>query len=178
MKEGERPEAYGDTNRQDKSLGGVGEKEVSQYGGPGGEHGGSFQAIDECGAVSLWLQQCCSAFSSTRRERECSLFLILCLSILASLSPIESMQVVQFLIRKVSRVSHHLACFSSLRDMTDRVVCPDAVVVLLYMVFACLPSPVHVGLIFASVWVDAVHISQERCVRHMKSQTRYRSVVY
>jgi hypothetical protein len=75
VKEGERPEAYGDTNRQDKSLGGVGEKEVSQYGGPGGEYGGSFQAIDECGAVSLWLQQCCSAFSSARREREYSLFL-------------------------------------------------------------------------------------------------------
>lgn len=99
-------------------------------------------------------------------------FSYLCLSILASLSPIESMQVVQFLIRKVSRVSHHLACFSSLRDMTDRVVCPDAVVVLLYMVFACLPSPVHVGLIFASVWVDAVHISQGRlCTSHEVSNT-------
>lgn len=49
----------------------------------------------------------------------------------------------KFLICKVSRVSHHLAFYSCFRDMTNRVVCPDAVV-LLYMVFSCYPSPVLV----------------------------------
>ena len=82
----------------------------------------------------------------------------------------------KFLICKVSRVPHHLAFISCLRDMTNRVVCPDAVVVLLYMVFSLSVS--SVGLIFATVWVDAVHFSQERCVRHTKSQTRYPIVVY
>jgi hypothetical protein len=84
----------------------------------------------------------------------------LCLSILVSLSPIESMQVVQ--------VPH----LQSLSSLPSRCCCCS-------FVHAVLMSSVSsVGLIFASVWVDAVHISQERCVRHMKSQTRYRSVVY
>lgn len=89
-KGGERAEAHADTNRQDKSVGGVGEAEVRQYGGPGSQHGGSFQNIPERGAVSLCLQQRRSAFSSPRRQRESP-----SLKILVSHSPTESVQVDQ-----------------------------------------------------------------------------------